>query len=294
MTVGDDIGVTMRGQGNRKGHRDAGYVMAALLVSLAVMSILMAVAMPTWRHLMQREREAELIFRGEQYARAIGLFQRKFAGAFPPSVDVLLQQKFLRKKYADPMVPDGQFQVLYQTSTMQQPGRSGLPGAPGIGGGATTGIATTSPGGAAGDTPGAQVGISAGQVGGPGTAFGTAGARGGVTGVVSKSTKRSIRLYKGRGRYNEWQFVYTEVSRQLTPTGGPAGMPGQMGPGGRQGTGPNFPRPGAGGGMGPGSMGPGGMGPGSMGPGGMGQPRPFGRPGGMQPMQPMQPGMPPQ
>ena len=37
----------------------------------------------------------------------------------------------------------------------------------------------------------------------PGTAFG------GVTGVASKSKEKSIRLYKGRNHYNEWQFVYT-------------------------------------------------------------------------------------
>ncbi len=37
-----------------------------------------------------REKEAELIFRGNQYARAIGLFQRKFANTSPPTIDVLV------------------------------------------------------------------------------------------------------------------------------------------------------------------------------------------------------------
>ena len=45
--------------------------MAALLVSLAVMSVLMSAALPAWRHQAQREKEAELVFRGEQYVRAI-------------------------------------------------------------------------------------------------------------------------------------------------------------------------------------------------------------------------------
>ena len=44
--------------------------MAALLVSLAVMAVLMSVAMPVWRHEAQREKEAELVFRGQQYVRA--------------------------------------------------------------------------------------------------------------------------------------------------------------------------------------------------------------------------------
>ena len=61
--------------------------MAALLVSIGVMMVLMSVAMPVWRHEVQREKEAELIFRGEQYARAINLYQRKIGpGNFPPSL----------------------------------------------------------------------------------------------------------------------------------------------------------------------------------------------------------------
>ena len=77
--------------------------MAALLVAIAVMGVLMSAILPAWKTLVQREREEELVFRGEQYARAVGLFQRKFAGAFPPSVDVLVQQKFLRRAYKDPV-----------------------------------------------------------------------------------------------------------------------------------------------------------------------------------------------
>ena len=49
--------------------------MAALLVALAVTAVLMSVALPVWRHDMQREKEEELVFRGQQYVRAIRLFQ---------------------------------------------------------------------------------------------------------------------------------------------------------------------------------------------------------------------------
>ena len=73
--------MSLEGQGN-----DRGYAMAALLVSLAVMTVLMSVAMPVWRHEAQREKEAELVFRGEQYARAIDLYQRKI-GPELPAVD---------------------------------------------------------------------------------------------------------------------------------------------------------------------------------------------------------------
>jgi len=210
-----------------------------LLVGIAVMGILMSVAMPVWKQAVQREKEQELVFRGEQYARAVGLFQRKFAGAFPPSVDVLLEQRFLRKKYKDPMTADGEFQVLYMTSAAQQPGQV-PPGS------------TQRPGFPAQPQP--QTGTVGGVGGGPSN---LTGPRGGILGVASKSKDKSIRLYRGRSHYNEWQFVYTAVTMGPGVPGGVprpgipgSTRPGQIGPGtGQPGqptrpTGTGFPSPG--------------------------------------------------
>src|SRR5512142_3117780 len=85
--------------------------MAVLLVAIAIMSIMMTVAMPVWRQSAQREKEEELIFRGNQYVRAIALFQRRFGGAYPQNVDVLLQNHFLRKKWKDP-ITGGDFYLI--------------------------------------------------------------------------------------------------------------------------------------------------------------------------------------
>jgi type II secretory pathway pseudopilin PulG len=239
----------MKNQGTN-GRGNAGYAMAALLVAIAVMGVLMTAAMPSWKAMVQREREEELVFRGEQYARAVGLFQRKFAGGFPPSVDVLVEQKFLRKKYKDPMAADGEFQIIYQNSLMAVPGQ------------APAG-ATARPGMVAPPTAPGLVPVEGGtgtstRPGGAGS-FGqqTAGPRGGIVGVASKSTKSSYKLYKGRSKYNEWQFVYTQASQRIGVPGGGAGQPQPGMPGGRGGQG----RPG-----GPGTGG---------GPGG-GFQRPFG------------------
>ena len=100
------------GQGNR------GYAMAALLVGMSVMAVLMGALMPVWTHMATREKEAELVFRGQQYARAIGLFQRKFANTPPPTIDVLVEQRFLRKKYKDPITNDD-FQLIYANQAAQ-------------------------------------------------------------------------------------------------------------------------------------------------------------------------------
>jgi type II secretory pathway pseudopilin PulG len=98
----------------KKAHvrrQERGYAMAALLVAMSVMAIVLSTAMPVYQTVARREREAELVFRGEQYARAIALFQRKYANQLPPDVDVLIDQRFLRKKYKDP-ITGGDFQYL--------------------------------------------------------------------------------------------------------------------------------------------------------------------------------------
>ena len=47
-------------------HRyEHGYAMAVLLVAMAIMAIMMTAAMPVWKQLAQREKEQELIFRGQ-------------------------------------------------------------------------------------------------------------------------------------------------------------------------------------------------------------------------------------
>ena len=101
--------------------------MAVLLIGMSIMAIMMTVAMPTWRQLNQREKEAELVFRGEQYARAIGLFQRKNGpGMLPANLDVLVDQRFLRKKYKDPITNED-----FLTVSLTQSAQAGQPGQPG-------------------------------------------------------------------------------------------------------------------------------------------------------------------
>jgi type II secretory pathway pseudopilin PulG len=98
------IPMHLAGQGEMKRCKDhRGYAMATLVVAMAVMAVLMTAALPVWKQLAQREKEEELVFRGEQIAHSIGMFQRRFANAYPPNLDVLVQQKFLRKKYKDPI-----------------------------------------------------------------------------------------------------------------------------------------------------------------------------------------------
>jgi type II secretory pathway pseudopilin PulG len=230
----------LRGQPN-------GYAMVVLLISLSIMAIMMTVVMPVWRQTARREKETELVFRGEQYARAINLLQRKSVGALPPSIDFLVEQKFLRKKFKDPITNDDFAPVLLSVAAPQggapgsQPGGGASPsGSPGAGRGAAPTTGATG-----GSTPGSPTGA-------------------GITGVTSKSKETSLRLYKGRNHYNEWLFVFTPPAAQPGAGGGPrgAGPPG----GGPRGGGPSGP---------PGSGSPNGPNP----PGGPGNPPGPGRGG---------------
>lgn len=228
----------LRGQANG-GER--GYAMAALLVTLAVMSILMSVAMPVWRQEARREKEAELIFRGEQYARAIALFRAKNNNALPASIDVLVTGRYLRKKFPEPMAKDGEWRLQSAGSGSPTPGQP-QPGVP----------PQQQP-----QQPG-QSQIS-----------------GGIMGVSSKSTENSLRLYQGANRYDQWIFRFSDVARgrggiptpdDPTGRGNPGrgtpgrGNPNQPGRGtfpginnpGSRGAGPQFP-PAGGRGVGPGS-----------------------------------------
>ena len=213
-------------------HR--GYAMAALLVGMSVMAVLMSALLPVWSHMATREKEEELIFRGRQYARAIGLFQRKFANTAPPTIDVLVEQRFLRKKYKDPITNDD-FQPIYANQAVQAPGGGPVAARPGEG-------ATLS--------PPAQQPLQAG--------FGSTGAgvQGGVIGVTSKSKDESIKIYNGRSRYNEWAFVHIQTAQRPGQPGGqmpggqggpgqPPGQPGPFGmqPGNMPGGRGNFPPP---------------------------------------------------
>jgi type II secretory pathway pseudopilin PulG len=268
--------------------------MAALLVALGIMAVMMTVAMPVWKQAAQREKEEELVFRGQQYVHAITLFSRKHANAFPPNIDVLVRERFLRKKFKDPI-----------TNTDFQPIPAGQQGTPGVSGPASpagqrgqrqsdTGGRESSPSGAGSrasspsSPPGRQPspGPTAGR--GPASTFGagtpTTGGGGGagIIGVMSKSKDKSIRLYNGRSRYNEWVFVYTAQNQTPGAGGAPgAGAPGQRGQPGQRG--------------GPGTFGPGSTTPGRGqqtpgrrgGPSGPGGRNPF--QGGVSPFEPQSP-----
>jgi len=188
---------------------EAGYSLVALLAAIAVMMILLGAAMPSWRYVMRNDAEEELISRGGQIADAIARYQRRHGNALPPSMEVLVQQRFLRRAYKDPMTKHGRWRLLRPGDAVL----AGVPGLPSTGsrpGGATTTTTTTTTRPSAFSRPGQAIG--------------------GFQGVASTSTDKSLRIFNGRTKYNEWLFVAGQpriVGRQA-----PAGpRPGSAQPG---------------------------------------------------------------
>src|SRR5262245_25264273 len=93
--------------------RSAGFTYLSLLIVVAITAGALAAAGGLWSHTAQREKEAELLFVGEQFRQAIALYYWRTPGGahqFPKSLEVLLDdqrwpvtQRYLRKIYRDPI-----------------------------------------------------------------------------------------------------------------------------------------------------------------------------------------------
>jgi type II secretory pathway pseudopilin PulG len=219
---------------HRRG-REAGYTMVMFVVVMAVMSIMMGVAVQTAEFQMKREREAELIFRGNQYVEAIRLFKMKY-GRYPMRLKELYDAKprVIRKPWKDPITDSDNWGIVF----LGQEGRQlAGPGAAGPLAGDGGRPFSTQPPFGTGDQrsrsrgPGDRSG-EAGQQGRTGErgmrGFGDDGPGdvhasrriGPVVGVHSLSCDDAVKIYEGRTTYCEWRFIYREDQR-----GGGPGQP---------------------------------------------------------------------
>ncbi|HJW08726.1 MAG TPA: type II secretion system protein [Holophagaceae bacterium] len=101
---------------------ERGFTMALMLAMAVVMGIMLLKAEPKLEAVVQRENEAELIFRGEAIANALKIYKAK-SGRYPQKLDDLMKTRplILRQPYKDPMTKDGEWEYVYQV----QPGATG-------------------------------------------------------------------------------------------------------------------------------------------------------------------------
>jgi len=229
----------------RAEKRDSGYAIVIVMFFLALLVLGMAAAAPTILSNVQREREKDMVWKGEQYARGVKLYYLK-THRFPTSLEDLTQNKtgirFMRQAYKDPMNrTDGSWRLIYVGPNGQLIGslknRSfSLNGQPAIAGGTTQGAQSSFGSGFGSSSFGASTTQNAnssatstfGTTGGTTDSNGSANSSGqpqtlaqplgpmdassviggNIIGVASKVDKKSFLWYQTAKNYKEFEFIW--------------------------------------------------------------------------------------
>ena len=95
--------------GNKKG-----YILTATIVMTVILSISMAMIAEKWTYIVKREKEDELLFRGEQYAQAIRMFYLMHK-RYPFNLEELVTSypRCIRKLYREPFSKQGEWGLIY-------------------------------------------------------------------------------------------------------------------------------------------------------------------------------------
>ena len=107
----------------RRGSQ-GGYAILLVLFFVTLMLLASISIAPNILTEGRREKEKEMIWRGNQYVRGVKMFYRK-TGKFPASMDDLIKPKlgslrFMRQAYKDPMnAKDGDWRLIYVGPTGQ-------------------------------------------------------------------------------------------------------------------------------------------------------------------------------
>lgn len=99
-------------------RRQQGSVFMGMLVTVAVVAVMLMEVGTLWSSVLQRERELELLTRGNQIRRAIGLYYAA-SNTFPKSLDDLVLdrrqptiKRYLRRVYDDPLTGNAEWGVV--------------------------------------------------------------------------------------------------------------------------------------------------------------------------------------
>jgi len=93
----------------------SGFALLTLLFTAAVIAVQLAITLPRVAMEAQRIREEKLIYRGEQYRRAIQLYYRKHQ-KYPQRLDDLEDTngvRFLRRRYKDPLTDENEWRLVH-------------------------------------------------------------------------------------------------------------------------------------------------------------------------------------
>jgi hypothetical protein len=98
---------------------ERGYALLFVFALSTAMAMMLYLEMPRLAMEMQRNREDLLIWRGEQYARAIKVFAKKNR-RYPQTIEELENtngQRYLRRRYLDPMTGKDEWRLIHADGT---------------------------------------------------------------------------------------------------------------------------------------------------------------------------------
>ena len=111
-----------------------GFTLIVVLVMVVVIGLVLGITGSTWKTITQRAKEEELLFRGEQYRKAIESYFKVAhggtQGTYPSSLEDLLRDprsggvlRHIRKLYKDPMTGED-FEVIRAGGTVTGAGNA--------------------------------------------------------------------------------------------------------------------------------------------------------------------------
>ena len=103
----------------RRVCRDSGLAYLGLLFAIAIIGIMLGTVGVVWSTQIRREKEAQLLFAGDQIRAAIGHYYAE-GHVYPPSLADLLEDKrypqihrHLRRLYYDPLTANTDWQLIF-------------------------------------------------------------------------------------------------------------------------------------------------------------------------------------
>lgn len=106
----------------RSSEAQEGFTYLAVMLFIALTGLGLATVAESWSHNRQREKETELLWVGNQFIQAIGLYYERSPGTakqFPQSLEDLLEdrrfltkQRYLRRIYVDPMTGKADWELI--------------------------------------------------------------------------------------------------------------------------------------------------------------------------------------
>lgn len=179
-----------------KNFNEKGFTLAFVVIILLFIGAGMAAVGKLWSKAVQREKEEELLFRGDQIRKAIESYYYdskncRHPNMYPSSLEDLLKdkrclsvQRHLRKLYKDPMTADGEWELIPVTPEGEVKGMPSFHMQP------STGMR--------------------------------------IKGVRSKSEKEPLKKkgfpeeykdFEGKMRYKDWEFIFTPKQKQTQVKG---------------------------------------------------------------------------